>query len=53
MKSTPTNLSDLTIAETEFVTAKEEALEEWSKKLCDNLNESKNLRQMDKFQETH
>lgn len=44
MKSTPTNLSDLIITETEFVTAKEEALEEWSKQLCDNLNESKNLK---------
>ena len=45
MRSTPTNQLQLLQAETEFVNAKEEALEQWSESLCTKINEAKNLKE--------
>lgn len=43
-RSTPTNLTNLIEAENQYAKAKDEAVDEWSKHICQKLNESRSLK---------
>ncbi len=49
LRSTPTNLELLKEAEEEFDKSKDEAIEEWSINICENINKAKNIK--DKWSE--
>ena len=53
-KNAPTNLSKLMKAEEDFIEAKDNAIDEWSNSICNNINDAKkHQRQMDTVQEVY